>query len=156
MAGQVAPQAPSAQRENDPAAVALFEQHRAGGVEGRGARGDEDPARRDADAGERSDPGGGEQRGSCGEQDECQEHPYVLAECRQCPEQGDHRESDPPEGGPLRWSERTRAACGPSGLFAEEYDVRQRQLRGNLPQAFVHALLLECAVRLNGASTLPP
>ena len=23
---------------------------------------------------------------------------------------------------------------------------RQRQLRGNLPQAFVHALLLECAV----------
>ncbi|MFF9408082.1 glycoside hydrolase family 15 protein [Streptomyces anandii] len=55
----------------------------------------------------------------------------------------------------LRWFERTRAACGPSGLFAEEYDVRQRQLRGNLPQAFVHALLLECAVRLNDASTLP-
>ncbi|MEU8032483.1 glycoside hydrolase family 15 protein [Streptomyces sp. NPDC049099] len=58
--------------------------------------------------------------------------------------------------GALRWFERTRAACGPSGLFAEEYDVRQRQLRGNLPQAFVHALLLECAVRLNDASTLPP
>ncbi|MFG3200895.1 glycoside hydrolase family 15 protein [Streptomyces sp. NPDC048192] len=57
--------------------------------------------------------------------------------------------------GALRWFERTRAACGPSGLFAEEYDVRQRQLRGNLPQAFVHALLLECAVRLNDASTLP-
>ncbi|WP_225813590.1 glycoside hydrolase family 15 protein [Streptomyces spinosus] len=55
----------------------------------------------------------------------------------------------------LRWFERTRAACGPSGLFAEEYDVRQRQLRGNLPQAFVHALLLECAVRLNDASALP-
>ncbi|AKJ08710.1 glycoside hydrolase [Streptomyces incarnatus] len=55
----------------------------------------------------------------------------------------------------LRWFERTRAACGPSGLFAEEYDVRQRQLRGNLPQSFVHALLLECAVRLNDASTLP-
>ncbi|MCI3243284.1 glycoside hydrolase family 15 protein [Streptomyces spinosisporus] len=50
--------------------------------------------------------------------------------------------------GAFRWFERTRAACGPSGLFAEEYDVRQRQLRGNLPQAFVHALLLECAVRL--------
>lgn len=32
-------------------------------------------------------------------------------------------------------------------LFAEEFDVRRRQLRGNLPQAFVHALL-ECAVRL--------
>ncbi|MEU0337467.1 glycoside hydrolase family 15 protein [Streptomyces bobili] len=57
--------------------------------------------------------------------------------------------------GALRWFERTRAACGPSGLFAEEYDVRQRQLRGNLPQAFVHALLLECAVRLNDASTRP-
>jgi hypothetical protein len=57
--------------------------------------------------------------------------------------------------GALRWFERTRAACGPSGLFAEEYDVRQRQLRGNLPQAFVHALLLECAVRLADASTLP-
>jgi GH15 family glucan-1,4-alpha-glucosidase len=45
-----------------------------------------------------------------------------------------------------RWFERTRAACGPPGLFSEEYDVTQRQLRGNLPQAFVHALLLECAV----------
>ncbi|WAP53729.1 glycoside hydrolase family 15 protein [Streptomyces sp. S465] len=48
----------------------------------------------------------------------------------------------------FRWFERTRAACGPPGLFAEEYDVRQRQLRGNLPQAFVHAQLLEAAVRL--------
>ncbi|NUR02195.1 MAG: glycoside hydrolase family 15 protein [Streptomyces sp.] len=55
--------------------------------------------------------------------------------------------------GALRWFERTRAACGPPGLFAEEYDVRQRQLRGNLPQAFVHALLLECAVRLKDASS---
>ena len=44
-----------------------------------------------------------------------------------------------------RWFERNRAACGPPGLFAEEFDVTQRQLRGNLPQAFVHALLLECA-----------
>jgi GH15 family glucan-1,4-alpha-glucosidase len=33
-------------------------------------------------------------------------------------------------------------------LFAEEYDVAERQLRGNLPQAFVHALLLECSARL--------
>ena len=48
----------------------------------------------------------------------------------------------------LRWFERTRTSCGPSGLFSEEYDVRQRQLRGNLPQAFVHALLLETAVAL--------
>lgn len=44
-----------------------------------------------------------------------------------------------------RWFERNRAACGPPGLLTEEFDVTQRQLRGNLPQAFVHALLLECA-----------
>ena len=31
-----------------------------------------------------------------------------------------------------------------------EYDVPQRQLRGNLPQAFVHALMLECSARLAG------
>jgi GH15 family glucan-1,4-alpha-glucosidase len=48
----------------------------------------------------------------------------------------------------FRWFERNRAACGPPGLLAEEYDVRQRQLRGNLPQAFVHALLLDTAQRL--------
>jgi hypothetical protein len=48
----------------------------------------------------------------------------------------------------LAWFERNRAACGTPGLFAEEFDVRQRQFRGNLPQAFVHALLLECAVKL--------
>ncbi|SEK46723.1 glycoside hydrolase family 15 protein [Streptacidiphilus jiangxiensis] len=47
-----------------------------------------------------------------------------------------------------RCFERNRAACGTPGLFAEEYDVTQRQLRGNLPQAFVHALLLESAHRL--------
>ncbi|MFC5688856.1 glycoside hydrolase family 15 protein [Amycolatopsis mediterranei] len=50
----------------------------------------------------------------------------------------------------FRWFERNRAACGPPGLLAEEYDVRQRQLRGNLPQAFVHGLLLETAQRLAG------
>jgi alpha,alpha-trehalase len=50
-----------------------------------------------------------------------------------------------------RLFERSRAACGPAGLFAEEYDVRQRQLRGNLPQAFVHALMLETAVALSSA-----
>jgi hypothetical protein len=52
------------------------------------------------------------------------------------------------QGSALRWFERSRAACGPAGLFAEEYDVQQRQLRGNLPQAFVHALMLETAARL--------
>ncbi|MCE0764527.1 glycoside hydrolase family 15 protein [Pseudonocardia kujensis] len=50
--------------------------------------------------------------------------------------------------GAARWFERNRAACGPPGLFSEEYDVVQRQLRGNLPQAFVHAAMLEASVRL--------
>ncbi len=45
-----------------------------------------------------------------------------------------------------RWFERNRAACGPPGLVSEEFDVTERQLRGNLPQAFVHAVLLQCAV----------
>jgi len=49
-----------------------------------------------------------------------------------------------------RFFERNRAACGTPGLFSEEFDVDQRQLRGNLPQAFVHALLLESAARLAG------
>ena len=44
-----------------------------------------------------------------------------------------------------RWFERSRAAVGPPGLFTEEFDVEQRQLRGNLPQAFVHAAFLETA-----------
>ena len=55
-------------------------------------------------------------------------------------QQGDHLTA-------ARWFERNRAACGPAGLLSEEFDVSQRQLRGNLPQAFVHALLLECAVQ---------
>jgi GH15 family glucan-1,4-alpha-glucosidase len=50
----------------------------------------------------------------------------------------------------VRWFECSRTACGPPGLFAEEYDVDQRQLRGNLPQAFVHALMCETAHRLAG------
>jgi hypothetical protein len=52
----------------------------------------------------------------------------------------------------FRWFERNRSACGPPGLFSEEYDVRQRQLRGNLPQAFVHALMLEASIRLGRPS----
>jgi GH15 family glucan-1,4-alpha-glucosidase len=47
-----------------------------------------------------------------------------------------------------RWFERNRAACGTPGLLSEEYDITQRQVRGNTPQAFVHALLLESAQRL--------
>lgn len=48
----------------------------------------------------------------------------------------------------FRTFERNRAGCGPPGLLAEEFDVEQRQLRGNLPQAFVHSALLEAAVCL--------
>ena len=47
------------------------------------------------------------------------------------------------------WFERSRGACGPAALYTEEFDVHQRQLRGNLPQAFVHAGVLECAVTLS-------
>lgn len=50
------------------------------------------------------------------------------------------------------WFERTRAATGPPALFSEEYDARQHQLRGNLPQAFVHALMAETAACL---ATIP-
>jgi alpha,alpha-trehalase len=44
--------------------------------------------------------------------------------------------------------ERNRTACGTPGLLSEEFDISQRQLRGNVPQAFVHALLLECCAAL--------
>jgi len=46
------------------------------------------------------------------------------------------------------WYERTRAACGPPQLFSEEYDAHQHQMRGNLPQGFVHALMIEASARL--------
>ncbi|MFJ4518831.1 glycoside hydrolase family 15 protein [Streptomyces sp. NPDC088816] len=61
----------------------------------------------------------------------------------------EHQQGDAVEA--VRWFERNRAACGPAGLYAEEFDVAQRQLRGNLPRAFVHALLLEAATTLAGA-----
>jgi hypothetical protein len=57
-----------------------------------------------------------------------------------------HQQGRPTEA--IGWFERNRAACGPPGLFTEEFDVRQRQLRGNLPQAFVHALMFEAATEL--------
>ena len=50
----------------------------------------------------------------------------------------------------LRWWERIKAACGPPMLYSEEYDVNERQLRGNLPQAFVHAVMLEASAHLAG------
>src|SRR5207249_5512021 len=59
-----------------------------------------------------------------------------------------HQQGDQVEA--ARWFERNRAACGPAGLYSEEYDVAQRQMRGNLPQAFVHALMLECGARPAG------
>jgi GH15 family glucan-1,4-alpha-glucosidase len=66
---------------------------------------------------------------------------------------GAHQQGD--TIGARTWFERNRAACGPPGLFCEEYDVTQRQLRGNVPQAFVHALMLETSVRLATAATRP-
>ncbi len=51
-------------------------------------------------------------------------------------------------GRSLRRLERALASCGTAALFSEEFDVAQRQLRGNLPQAFVHALALEACVRI--------
>jgi hypothetical protein len=47
-----------------------------------------------------------------------------------------------------RWYERTRAACGPPELYSEEFDTGEHQLRGNLPQAFVHALHLQTSAQL--------
>jgi GH15 family glucan-1,4-alpha-glucosidase len=52
------------------------------------------------------------------------------------------------------WFERSRSACGPAALYTEEYATHQRQQRGNLPQAFVHAAMLECAVRLSARASL--
>ncbi|HEV8064083.1 MAG TPA: glycoside hydrolase family 15 protein [Acidimicrobiales bacterium] len=45
----------------------------------------------------------------------------------------------------VRWFERARTSCGSPGLFSEEFDVAQHQMRGNLPQAFVHSMLIETA-----------
>ena len=59
----------------------------------------------------------------------------------------DHALGDPVAA--AHWFERGRSACGPAALYTEEYDVHQKQLRGNLPQAFVHAGMLECAVALS-------
>ncbi|MGA5544704.1 glycoside hydrolase family 15 protein [Mycobacterium sp. NPDC051198] len=47
-----------------------------------------------------------------------------------------------------RYFERNRAACGPPALLCEEYDVIEHQLRGNIPQAFAHAQLIETSLRL--------
>ncbi|USI90192.1 glycoside hydrolase family 15 protein [Rhodococcus pyridinivorans] len=65
----------------------------------------------------------------------------------------DHQQGNTLEA--VRWFERNRAACGTPALFTEEFDVIERQLRGNLPQAFVHALLLESAQRLARPWNLP-
>jgi hypothetical protein len=57
-----------------------------------------------------------------------------------------HQHGEPLEA--RGWYERTRAASGPAELFSEEYDTTQHQMRGNLPQAFVHALMIETSARL--------
>lgn len=64
---------------------------------------------------------------------------FLIALCLD--QQGDQVEA-------RAWFERTRAACGPSRLFSEEYDAVQHQMRGNFPQAFVHALMVETSARL--------
>jgi GH15 family glucan-1,4-alpha-glucosidase len=58
-----------------------------------------------------------------------------------CLQQGDHLSA-------MHYFDRNRSASGSPGLFTEEFDVVQRQLRGNFPQAFVHALMIESAVEL--------
>jgi GH15 family glucan-1,4-alpha-glucosidase len=55
----------------------------------------------------------------------------------------------------VRRFERTRSACGPPGLYSEEWDVGQRQMRGNVPQAFVHAVLLDASVQLASGAAAP-
>jgi GH15 family glucan-1,4-alpha-glucosidase len=54
-----------------------------------------------------------------------------------------------------RWFERNRAARGTPGIFAEEYQIAERQMRGNLPQAFVHAVFIEAAAALAAGATTP-
>ncbi|MCF8587823.1 glycoside hydrolase family 15 protein [Gordonia liuliyuniae] len=47
------------------------------------------------------------------------------------------------------WFERIRCAYGPGRLYSEEFDAAQHQLRGNLPQAFVHASMIESSLLLD-------
>ncbi|MET7355721.1 hypothetical protein [Streptomyces mirabilis] len=49
---------------------------------------------------------------------------------------------------PLEEAEGVFLLCGAAALYSEEYDIAQRQLRGSLPQAFVHALMLDTAATL--------
>ena len=53
------------------------------------------------------------------------------------------------------WYERTRSCCGPPQLYSEEYDATEFQMRGNLPQAFVHAMHLEATARLDPPDSVP-
>ena len=48
----------------------------------------------------------------------------------------------------VRWFERVARCSGSTTIHGEEWDVAEHQVRGNLPQAFVHALHLEAAARL--------
>jgi hypothetical protein len=57
-----------------------------------------------------------------------------------------HQQGDRVEA--LSWWERSRGLCGAPMLYSEEFDTTERQLRGNFPQAFVHAVMLETAAKL--------
>ena len=47
-----------------------------------------------------------------------------------------------------RWFERASGRVGAAGLFSEEWDPLESQMRGNLPQAFVHAMMAQAAIEL--------
>ena len=64
-----------------------------------------------------------------------------------------HQQGDEVEA--VAWFERIKATCGPPGLYSEEFDATEHQMRGNLPQAFVHAVMVEAAARLAGAPRVP-
>jgi GH15 family glucan-1,4-alpha-glucosidase len=57
-----------------------------------------------------------------------------------------HQQGDLVEA--FSWWEHSRGLCGATQLYSEEFDAREGQLRGNLPQAFVHAVMLETAAML--------
>jgi len=49
-----------------------------------------------------------------------------------------------------RWWDRYLSLVGPTGLMAEEHDPERGVALGNVPQAYSHAGLIECAVALDG------
>ncbi|HTW39199.1 MAG TPA: glycoside hydrolase family 15 protein [Steroidobacteraceae bacterium] len=73
---------------------------------------------------------------------------FWLAEC--LAHQGRHREA-------REFFARASACANELGLFAEEYDVRARELLGNFPQGLTHLAHISAALALNGSpATLMP